>query len=392
MCNSVLMARMAIEVSYSRRQFLQQTLQLGAAAAVMTAVPMYALAERSSCLLSARSDAAGQHFCAGYTENGTQVFQTPVPQRCHDIAPHPFLPCVAFVARRPGTQVYLLDSRDGRIVHTLNARAQRHFYGHGLFAKDGSRLYLVENDTRQAGRGVVGVYRLQQEQLVFEREFATHGIEPHQFAWLPDHSGFAIANGGVRTEANSREAMSDVVESSLTVVNIDGSLRSRDTLTDPRASIRHVAVAQDGTLVTGQQYIFAQGNTLDDGYEPAHGGSLIAVKRPQQTLQLFPLAAAQMDGVNYYSASITVHNGLRWLAASAPRGNRLQIWHLDSAVNLLDYTLPDCAGIVAVDDGFIATSGQQSCFHARSADNGVAMQRLALPAGGWDNHLAIAYS
>jgi hypothetical protein len=57
----------------------------------------------------------------------------------------------------------------------------------------------------------------------------------------------------------------------------------------------------------------------------------------------------------------------------------------------LDYTLPDCAGIVAVDDGFIATSGQQSCFHARSADNTVAMQRLALPAGGWDNHLSITY-
>ncbi|HRF88396.1 MAG TPA: twin-arginine translocation signal domain-containing protein, partial [Pseudomonadales bacterium] len=61
-------------MSYSRRQFLQQTLQLGAAAAVMTAVPMYALAERSSCLLSARSDAAGQHFWSGYTENVTQVF------------------------------------------------------------------------------------------------------------------------------------------------------------------------------------------------------------------------------------------------------------------------------------------------------------------------------
>lgn len=382
---------MAIEMRCSRRQFLQQALLLGAAT-TMAAVPMSALAARAYCLLSARSDAAGQHFCAGYTQDGKQVFQTPVPQRCHDIAPHPFLPRVAFVARRPGTQVYWLDSRDGRILATLHARADRHFYGHGLFDAAGERLYLVENDTQQPGRGVVGVYRLQQERFVFEREFATHGIEPHQFVWLPDRSGFAIANGGVRTEANSREAMSDVVESSLTLVNLDGSLRSRDTLADSRASIRHVAVAQDGTLVTGQQYIFAEGNTLDDGYEPAHGGSLIAIKRPQQSLQLFPLAAAQMDGVNYYSASITVHNGLRWLAASAPRGNRLQIWHLDSTANLLDYALPDCAGIVAVDDGFIATSGQQACFQAHSANHSVVMQRLALPAGGWDNHLSIAYS
>lgn len=383
----------------ARRQFLQRSCQLGVAAALLGAVPLRASSLlqasslrqvsslRQNCLLSARTDAAGQHYCVGYTRDGAAVFRTPVLQRCHDVAAHPFLPRVAFVARRPGTAVYLLDSRDGRIVHTLPSRIDRHFYGHGLFDAAGEYLYLVENDTRAPGRGVMGVYRLQDDRFVFEREFSTHGVEPHQFAWLPDHSGFAIANGGVRTEANSREAMDDVVESSLTVVNLDGSLRSRDTLADARASIRHVAVAADGTLVTGQQYVFENGNTPDDGYEPLHGGSLIAIKRPQQSLQLFPLAAAQMQGVNYYSASITVHNGLRWLAASAPRGHRLQIWHLDSADNLLDWHLPDCAGIAAVSDGFIATSGQQSCFHARTTTTGIAVERLSLPAGGWDNHL-----
>lgn len=380
------MAQTVIDFSCTRRQLLQWT----AAATALSAVPLHANDARQSCLLSARSDAEGRHFCVGYHFDGSAQFTTLVPQRCHDIAPHPFLPRVAFVARRPGTQVYLLDSRDGRIVATLNARTNRHFYGHGLFDAAGERLYLVENDTREPGRGVMGVYRLQNDAFVFEREFATHGIEPHQFVWLPDHSGFAIANGGVRTEANSREAMSDVVESSLTVVNLDGSLRSRDTLADARSSIRHVAVAHDGTLVVGQQYVFEQGNTLEDGFEPAHGGSLIAIKRPQQSLQLFPLAAAQMQGVNYYSASITIHNELRWLAASAPRGGRLQVWHLDSTVNLLDDFLPDCAGIAAVPDGFVASSGQQACFRVLHQGEGVALQRLPLPAGGWDNHLVFS--
>ena len=367
----------------NRRQFLHWS----ALAAALGAIPLPAAGAQAPCLLSARSDVDGRHFCVGYRLDGSALFSTPVPQRCHDVARHPYLPRVAFVARRPGTQVYWIDSRDGRIAHTLDARAGRHFYGHGLFDTAGECLYLVENDTREPGRGVIGVYRLQHDRLVFEREFATHGIEPHQFAWLPDRSGLAIANGGVRTEANSREAMDDVVASSLTVVNLDGSLRSRDTLADPRASIRHVAVADDGTLLTGQQYIFEAGNTPADGYEPANGGSLIAIKRPQQPLQLFPLAAAQLQGVNYYSASITIHNGLRWLAASAPRGHRLQVWQLDTADNLLDWQLPDCSGIAAVEDGFVASSGQQACFHARATAAGIVVDRLPLPAGGWDNHL-----
>lgn len=374
---------MATDTRCSRRQLLQWF----AAVAASGALPLQASTTRPPCLLSARSTVSGAHFCVGYHLDGQRQFATPVPQRCHDIAPHPFLPRVAFVARRPGTQVYLLDSRDGRIVHTLHARADRHFYGHGLFDAAGEYLYLVENDTREPGRGVMGVYRWRGDRLLFEREFSTHGIEPHQFVWLPDHSGFAIANGGVRTEANSRAAMDDGVASSLTTVNLDGSLRSRDTLDDPRASIRHVAVAADGTLVTGQQYIFAAGNTPDDGYEPAYGGSLIAVRRPNQSLQLFPVAPAQVAGVNYYSASITVHDGLRWLAASAPRGHRLQVWHLDTAENLLDDYLPDCAGIAATEDGFVVSSGQQGCVAVASRAGQVAVRRLALPTGGWDNHL-----
>ena len=86
-----------------RRQFLQWS----AAAAVFGALPLPAAAlgpasslrqasSQHDCLLSARTDAAGQHYCAAYTRDGAAVFRTPVPQRCHDVAAHPFLPRVAF--------------------------------------------------------------------------------------------------------------------------------------------------------------------------------------------------------------------------------------------------------------------------------------------------------
>nr|GFC73135.1 hypothetical protein [Tanacetum cinerariifolium] len=67
----------------------------------------------SPLLLSARDDSDGKHYAVGYRVDGTQVFATPVAQRCHDIINHPERPIALFVARRPGTESYLIDLRDG---------------------------------------------------------------------------------------------------------------------------------------------------------------------------------------------------------------------------------------------------------------------------------------
>src|SRR3990167_11131781 len=98
-------------------------------------------------LLSARNDAAGEHYAVGYRLDGSQVFATRVSERCHDVVAHPSLPLALFVGRRPSTQSYLLDSRDGRLLQTLHTPTQRHFYGHAVFHKDGEWLYTTENDT-----------------------------------------------------------------------------------------------------------------------------------------------------------------------------------------------------------------------------------------------------
>ena len=60
----------------------------------------------------------------------------------------------------------------------LASPPDRHFYGHGVFHRDGEWFYTTENDTRDAGRGVLGVYRLQGRELVRVGEHATHGIGP----------------------------------------------------------------------------------------------------------------------------------------------------------------------------------------------------------------------
>lgn len=331
-------------------------------------------------LLSARDDSDGNHYAVGYRLDGSQVFATQVGQRCHDIINHPELPIALFVARRPGTESYLVDLRDGRLLQTVTSQPNRHFYGHAVIHKGGEWLYATENDTSDPGRGVLGVYRLQGEQLQRVSELSTHGIGPHQLLWMPDGETLAVANGGIRTEADSRVEMNlNAMESSLVLLRRDGSLVSKEQLPERMNSVRHMAVANDGTLVTGQQYM----GELSDAVP------LLAIKRPDQPFQHFPVDDAQRQLMSQYTASVAIHSELRLLALTAPRGNRVFIWDLDSAALRLDAPLADCAGVGAVANGFVVSSGVGRCRLYDCRNPQISSTPLHLPAGLWDNHLRL---
>src|SRR5690606_36502924 len=158
-------------------------------------------------LLSARNAADGRHYAVGYRLDGSCVFATLVNVRCHDVHAHPYLPLAVFVGRRPSRESYLIDTRNGSLLQVLATPDDRHFYGHGVFHASGDWFYTTENDTRDAGRGVLGIYRFEEQRLVRTGEHPTHGIGPHQLLWMPDGETLVIANGGIRTEADSREMM-----------------------------------------------------------------------------------------------------------------------------------------------------------------------------------------
>jgi hypothetical protein len=222
------------------------------------------------------------------------------------------------------------------------------------------------------------VYRLQGQQLVRSGEHSTHGIGPHQLHWMPDGERLVIANGGIRTEADSREMLNlQAMEPSLVLMQRDGTLLSKEQLQDQMNSVRHLAVASDGTIVSGQQY---------EG-DPSHRVPLLAIKRPGQAFQPFALGEAQRLQMRQYTASVAINSQLRQLAVTAPRGNRVFIWDLDSSELLMDAPLPDCAGVGAVAQGFVVSSGQGRCRLYDSRTRTVQVQALSLPAGRWDNHL-----
>lgn len=331
-------------------------------------------------LLSARDDSDGQHYAVGYRLDGTQVFATPVPQRCHDIINHPTRPVALFVARRPGTESYLIDLRDGALLQTLTSPLNRHFYGHAVIHKSGEWLYATQNDTSDPGRGLLGVYRFENDRLVHSGEISTHGVGPHQVSWLPDGETLVVANGGIRTEAESRVEMNlNAMEPSLVLMQRDGSLLSKETLAQQMNSVRHLAIASDGTILASQQFM----GPSDERSE------LLAIKRPGQPFVAFDVADPQLQAMGHYTASVAVHSELRLVAVTAPRGNRFFIWDMDSAQLRLDGPLPDCAGVGAVTDGFVVTSGQGRCRFYDCRQSQIVAKPLQLPSGLWDNHLHV---
>lgn len=361
-----------------RRSFLG----LGGALVAASAVGGWTLAHHpvQPLLLSARNDAGGRHYAVGYRLDGTQVFATPVKERCHDVYAHPHLPLAVFVGRRPSRESYLIDTGDGTLLQILASPPNRHFYGHGVFHASGDWFYTTENDTADAGRGVLGVYRVEERRLVRMQELSTHGVGPHQLLWMPDGETLVIANGGIRTEADSREMMNlDTMEPSLVMLRRDGTLQSKEQLPEQMNSVRHLAVAADGTVVSGQQY---EGDPMDQV-------PLLAIKRPGAPFQHFPLGEAQRRVMNQYTASLAINDALRLLAVTAPRGNKVFIWDLDSAALREEIHLPDCAGVAAIEQGFVVSSGQGRCRLIDCTSEHFVGTALKLPAGLWDNHLRL---
>ena len=363
---------------------MQRRTFLGLGATVLAGAALggwkFARSNGQPLLLSARDDSEGRHYAVAYRLDGQPVFATTVSQRCHDIIAHPALPLALYVARRPGTQSYLLDLRDGRLLQTLDSPTNRHFYGHAVFDQRGEWLYSTENDTSDPGRGVLGVYQLQGQRLLRHSELPTHGIEPHQLDWLPDGQTLVVANGGIRTEADSRTAINpDTIDSSLVLLDRHGQLLSKEQLPQRQNSIRHLAVATDGSIVTAQQY---QG-------DPTDSAPLLAIKRPGQTFQGFAVGESQRMAMQQYCASVAINSELRLIALSAPRGNRLFIWDMDSSQLRLEEPLPDCAGVASSASGFVASSGISGCRTYDCTKAQVESHPLALPAGLWDNHLRL---
>ena len=99
----------------------------------------------------------GRICCGVHGRWRIAVSRPHLPARGHDIAQRPHTREFVVFARRPGTWAVAVDANHAHEPQIITARADRHFFGHGLFSADGRLLYASENDI-ETGDGIIGIY------------------------------------------------------------------------------------------------------------------------------------------------------------------------------------------------------------------------------------------
>jgi uncharacterized protein len=352
-----------------------------ALAASFAAGPLRASSDQlyvSSC-----DGADGVSRLAVFSPDGGMLFSTMLPDRGHDIAMSPTGSDMAVFARRPGDWTAVVDRRSGRVRTLIRSPEGRHFYGHGLYSPDGRLLFATENDIA-AGTGVLGVYDVARGYARIGEQ-PTHGIGPHDMAFVPGSNLILVANGGARTDpATGREILNAArMEPSLSLVDSrTGDLVRKVEFADGLngLSVRHLAIADDGEGVFACQFEGA-----DDEIQPLVG----VISRDGRT-RMLDMPEEEIVLLNNYTGAVKLDRSGRLIAATSPRGNRTAFWDRHTGRYLGMAPLPDVCGIAAAPlaGTFIISSGNAGMRIARADGPDLARLRGSdLDRYMWDNHI-----
>jgi hypothetical protein len=378
---------MAIErpTGWTRRGFLAA----GAATAI-AAVPGLRAASRvigdgGDVFLSANDDLDGRHFVSASDARGRKLLSLEVEQRCHGCVVDPRRPARAVViARRPGTLAYDLDLEAGAIRRVVRSADDRHFFGHAVFSPDGSVLYTSEND-RARDTGVITVR--DGSDLRVLAELPSHGVGPHELLLMDAGHTLVVANGGLVTDVvegsgQRRDLNVADMDPSLAYVDVrDGKLLARVRPDDHHASIRHLALARDGTVGVAIQYAGPEANPYP----------VAAFHRGEERLRLADAPHGTRVRMRRYAASIAIApDGVA--AVTCPRGDVVVFLDVASGRLLRELEIRDAGGVAATVDGgaFLVSTGRGE-IHRVDART-LARREAPDQAGAtrWDNHLTPA--
>ena len=355
----------------SRRGFLAGLLASGLAPA-----PSWADLGGPALLAAAKGPEVG-HLLAGLSETGAIRFTCPLPGRGHAAAAHPYRPEAVAFARRPGRFADVIDCRDGRALARLEPPQGHHFYGHGVFSPDGTRLFTTENDYEN-GRGMVGVWQVTQG---YRRigSFGSGGIGPHDMLLRQNQgiSQLAIANGGIETHPDSGRAKLNLpqMRPNLSLLSLEGQLLDvmeldRDLHLN---SIRHLALSSQGTLGFAMQWQGDMGEDLP----------LLGLYQPGSAPKLLGEGDPRLRNMQGYGGSVAFSPDDQTIAVTSPRGGVVQVHETHSGELIHEHALQDVCGLVTASSGLIASTGLGQI--AQLTDGAVI--KLRRHALAWDNHL-----
>ena len=366
-----------------RRSFLQI-----AAASWICGIPLRQsdASVKSDVFVGAYAVGGDEYRVGGFDIGGRLIWDFPLPARGHSFAVHPYRQTFVCFARRPGRFGLVVDVDQDLASSFLAIPAQRHFFGHGVFSIDGKFLYASENDF-ESQRGVIGIYSVDDH---FSRigEFDSYGIGPHDIRILSDDRTLVVANGGIMTHPaypRTKLNLPTMTPSLCLVDRVSGELVQKLEL-DPtlhQLSIRHLAINQDDVVVVAMQYEGYRGDLVP----------LVVVYDPRQSNnQLMPLSAPSdsLRAMKQYCGSVCFDSEGRNIAVSAPRGNVVAFWNIDTKRFITSIPISECSAVAPTNTAgeFVAATGDGEVLLTNVERGSVSTLRAStLDQRRWDNHL-----
>lgn len=372
----------------TRRQTLGTLATMGLAA-WGAGLPSAALAKpgaraTETLVLTAWQD-QGQAYAGVWTPQGAR-WATALPDRAHQLLPLTVLrggqaPVALVVARRPGEYLARLDTRNGRLLHLHPMEPDRYLGGHAVQSPDGKFIFTTESDG-DTGQGLIAQRHAGSLETI--REFPSGGIGPHALMWEPG-GHLIVANGGILTlpETGRRKRNLPQMASNLTRLDsTSGRIGAQFALNDPYLSLRHLALAPDGTLA-----VALQAEHSDPALRQAAPALALLGSDGLHTVP-WPLEGAAPDGWQGYAGDVCWAGGTFWV--SATHAGQVMGW---STTGEWRGMLP-LAGAGALmpagnsAEGFIAGGSREALAAptGTSTTGSASHHKRYTLARGWDNH------
>lgn len=323
--------------------------------------------------LAAAREADGTFAMFGLDMQGQDVFRIALPARGHAACAHPTIPEAVAFARRPGTYALVIDCVSGRVVTRMEAPAQRHFNGHGIYLGDGDTLCTPENDYAN-GRGVIGFWS---RKAGYRRigEILTGGVGPHDLKRLPDSDILIVANGGILTHPDSGREKLNLTEMRPNLTYLDPSDGIIEQIELDKElhqnSIRHLDIHPDGTVAFAMQW---QG-------DKSEAVPLLGLHLRGQPAKLLEAPLGLQMGLRGYAGSVSYNGAGDRLAITSPRGGQVHFYADGGFVGT--WMRRDVCGLRALGEGFLASDGN-GALHRINPDGGTP---LTVTPRAWDNHI-----
>jgi hypothetical protein len=367
-----------MQYKLNRRRFLAAGISLGAGFAV--AKQLLPLASQNTppslygcCQLNDSS------YALAALKNGQPNFSLPLPTRGHDVVMHPYKTQLIAIGRRPGTWMKVIDTVQQSTLVNIAVPTGFTVNGHACFSADGRYLFSTETQTITQ-KGFIGIYD-SEDNYRFLQRFEAGGIDPHEVVLMPDNKTLVVANGGIIASENSDAPINlDTMQSSLTYIESEsGKVLAQYMPQQAQMSLRHLAVANNGTVFIGVQYQGAKQNNVP----------LLLKHNGEDHLQAFN-GDNHWQALNQYVASVACDKQAQEVVITSPKGNSIMRWNAQSQSLIAQESLRDVAGAFWSEQqqAFVVSNsiGQLVALH-KNQPQSVDSSLPFLPQWHWDNHM-----